>query len=120
MRYEELIDEKYEMDDTLVDIPLPISQFEGDGALELAMRIQQMIKQGEKPLVVSLHPLKLQATQDYLDPSGFSDPVLFKQFSDKPVIIKINNSYHIVDGHKLVAEANRKKQNIACYLFSAN
>ena len=117
MRYKEIVDEKYELDDTLVDIPLEKSQY-SDDALELAFKVQEMIKNGVQPRVATVRPQILMATQDYLDPSGFSDPVLFPQYRDKPVVLKLSGAYHIIDGHMKVSNANRKNQQIEIYLFS--
>lgn len=118
MKFNEIIDEKYELDDVCIDIPLNKSKYCDDQALELAFKVQELIKNGVQPRTVTVRPSILLATQDYLDPSGFSDPVLFKEYRDKPVVLKFNGAFHIIDGHLKVSRANRVREDIEVYLFS--
>lgn|SRR5574343_234334 len=119
MRYCEL-DEKYEQDQYFIDMPLNISPYTGDAVFNLLSIVQEMIQAGQKPIVVKMKPSALLATDDFIDPSGFCDGgAVFKQYHDKPVILNFKKGYHILDGHKMVCEANRKHLPVDVYLFTA-
>lgn len=83
---------------------------------ELSDEVDDLIDSGFKPQVVKMSPSDLTATQDWLSDEE-SDGPLFDEYRDKPVVLKNNQVYYILDGHHRVASALKTNSQIQVYLF---
>jgi GNAT superfamily N-acetyltransferase len=82
--------------------------------------VQDLIDAGVEPAVVMISPRQLTATQDWLANARYrdSDPV-FDDYDDRPVVLKYQGHFYILDGHHRSSAAFRANQKLNVYLFTA-
>jgi len=86
---------------------------------ELADIVDELIEKGIKPEVVVVDPDELYASQDWLNDHGSGEDS-FYDYTDLPVVVRIDNEMYIADGHHRVSRAKSQGKKIRVYVFDKN